>query len=74
MDSSIWFAKVEAIFETHRITREKTKFDYVIASLDNQYAMEIRDLLLNPPAKDPYTCLKTELIKRTQLSQHERLR
>ena len=47
-DPHIWFAQVEAQF----------KFDHVVASLSPEFAAEVRDLLLHPPADDPYSVLK----------------
>ena len=64
-DPDIWFAQVEAQFTTRGITVEKTKFDYIIASLSPETATEVRDIILAPPADLPYTTLKKELIKRT---------
>ena len=40
-------------------------FDYVIASLVPEFAVEIRDLILTPPAERP---LKETLIRRTAAS------
>ena len=64
-DPDIWFAQVEAQFTTRGITVEKTKFDYIIASLSPEPATEVRDIILAPPTDLPYTTLKKELIKRT---------
>ena len=72
-DPEIWFAQVEATFTTRRITSEKTRFDYVIASLSPEVATEIRDLILKPPEATPYTVLKEQLIRRTAASEQRRL-
>ena len=72
-DPEIWFAQVEATFTTRRITSEKTRFDYVIASLSPEVATEIRDLILRPPEATPYTILKEQLIRRTAASEQRRL-
>lgn len=37
----------------------------VTSSLSPEFAMEVRDLFLKPPAENPYNTLKAELIKRT---------
>ena len=72
-DPELWFAQVEAQFSCRRITSQRTKFDYVVASLTPGYAAEVRDLLLKPPADNPYTTLKEQLTKRTALSEQRRL-
>ncbi len=46
---------------------QKSKFNHVVASLSPDYATEVRDLLLKPPADSPYTTLKEQLTKRTSL-------
>ena len=45
----------------HRDTVQKTKFDYIVASLAPEFATEIQDLVLSPPAKCPYDKLKEQL-------------
>ncbi|XP_038073042.1 uncharacterized protein LOC119741363 [Patiria miniata] len=72
-DPVIWFAQVEAQFLTRGIKSELTKYSYVIASLQPSIAQEVRDLLVNPPADNPYSKLKEELIKRTSESERKRL-
>ena len=72
-DPAVWFAQVDAHFATKRITSQKTKFDYVIASLEPEYAAEVRDLILDPPSTTPYDTLKTQLIQWTSASEQRRL-
>ena len=69
----MWFAQVEAHFTTRRITSQKTRFDFVIASRSPEFATDVRDLILNPPSANPYTVLKEQLIKRTAASEQCRL-
>ena len=72
-DPEVWLFQVEAQFSTKGIVSQKTKYDYVISSLTPEFAMEVRDLLLNPPADNPYDTLKTQLIKRTTASEQRKL-
>ena len=72
-DPEIWLAQVEATFTTRRITSEKTRFDYVIASLSPEVATKIRDLILKPPETTPYKVLKEQLIRCTAVSEQRRL-
>ena len=72
-DPSIWFAQVEAQFQTRNITSQPTKYHHVISVLPPEIAQEIRDILLNPPTSQQYDYLKSELIKRTSVSERKRL-
>lgn len=72
-DPDLWFAQVEAQFACKRITSQRSRFDHVVSSLSPEFAAEVRDLLLSPPARDPYSVLKTQLTKRTTLSEQRKL-
>lgn len=71
---AVWFAQVEAQFELANITRDQTKFNYVVSQLDGQYAGEVDDIITKPPAADRYEKLKYELIHRLGLSEEQRVR
>ena len=72
-DPEVWFAQVEAQFSTKGITVQKTKFDYVVASLSPEYASEVRDIILHPPESRPYDRFREQLVKRTGTSAQRRL-
>ena len=72
-DPAVWFAQVEATFATKKLTAQKSRFDFVVASLSPDVATEVRDLVLRPPDTNPYDVLKETLIKRTAASEQKRL-
>ena len=57
----VWFAQVEAQFAIRNITKEDTKYHYVISALDQETAVRVLDLLETQP-ENPYETLKTRLI------------
>jgi hypothetical protein len=61
---AVWFAQAEAQFTLARISSEQTKFYYVTSQLEHRYASEVEDIITSPPKRNPYTTLKTELVKR----------
>lgn len=72
-DPELWFLQVEAQFACRHITSQKTKFDYVVSSLTPEFASEVRDLLLKPPADKPYDVLREQLTRRTTASEQRKL-
>ena len=71
-DPAVWFAQVEVQFATRQITQQRTRFDYVIAALSPDVAIEVRDLVLHPPEEQAYDKLKEQLIKHTEASEQRR--
>jgi hypothetical protein len=69
-----WFAQAEAQFHLAAITNELTQFYHVILQLEERYVAEEEDIIKPPPPRDPYTILKTELIKRLSPSKDQRTR
>lgn len=72
-DPQVWFAQVESQFITSKVISQAQKFHHVVAALPPETAMEIRDIILDPPAISPYDVLKAELVKRTSESEQRRL-
>lgn len=60
----VWFRQVEAQFATRHpaITADSTKFNHVVAALDNATAGEVEAIILSPPTHDKYEALKSALI------------
>ncbi|CAB3220775.1 unnamed protein product [Arctia plantaginis] len=73
-DPTVWFAQLESQFILSRVVTDETKFHYVVSQLDTQCAMEVKDVIKNPPASGKYEKIKTELIKRLCASQEKRLK
>jgi hypothetical protein len=61
---AVWFAQAEAQFSLAGISSEQTKFCYMILQLDQCYTLEVEDIITSPPKHDPYTTLRTELVRR----------
>ena len=72
-DPEVWFAQVEAQFTTRYIRVQRTNFDYIVASLAQEFATYVRDLNLRPTADNPYDTLKEQFIKRTTISEQRKL-
>ena len=72
-DLQVWFAQVEAQFKTWFITSQRTKYDYIVASLSPEVATDVWDLILKPPDANPFDELKTVMIKHTAESEQCRL-
>ena len=64
-DPEVWFAQVEGQFTTRGKTAQKTKFDHIVASLSSEITTEFHDLILRPPAENPYDNIRSQLIKHT---------
>nr|VZI36974.1 unnamed protein product [Spirometra erinaceieuropaei] len=72
-DIALWLRTVESRFALRQITREDTKFQYVVAALPMDIATDLRDIIDCPPTEAPYTALKEALISRISLSTQKRL-
>ena len=71
---AVWFAQAEAQFELASITRQRTKFNYVVSQLNQQLAAEVEDIITSPPEREPYDRLKAELVRRLSTSREQRVR
>lgn len=71
-DPQLWFCQIENQFAIAGLTSDDTKFGYVAGNLDQKYAVEVRDILLDPPAANKYDRLKAQLIARLSPSQSQK--
>ena len=72
MQPQTWFAQTEAQFELRAIKADETKYSYVVASLEQESARRITDLLENPPTTNRYKTIKQRLLSTFGLSEQER--
>ncbi|XP_011687103.1 PREDICTED: uncharacterized protein LOC105449544 [Wasmannia auropunctata] len=73
-DPELWFSIVDRSFQAAGITVDATKFGYALTAIGPRYTVEVRDVIMNPPAENAYETLKAELIKRLSLSQEHKTR
>jgi len=71
---AVWFEQAEAQFEMAAITRQRTKFNYVVFQLNQQQAAEVEDIITTPSEDEPYDRLKAELVRRLSTSREQRVR
>ena len=68
----VWFAQAEAQFSLRGVTKDETKYFYVLAALDQDTATRLLDLISHPPLADKYQTLKDRLISTFGLNRRER--
>ncbi|CAM1293461.1 Uncharacterised protein r2_g254 [Pycnogonum litorale] len=68
VDTQLWFNQVEGQFIAWRITSQLTIYGHVISVLPPEIATEVRDLIINRPATNPYDQLKKAIRARTDES------
>jgi len=69
----LWFAQVEANFQTSGIVADETKFNTLVASIDASILECCEDVVTNPPAVDKYQTLKECIIKEYTGSEMQRV-
>lgn len=67
-----WFAQVEAQFALRGIKEDSTKFNYVLAAIDQTVAKRMMDFIKNPPQANKYSEFKKRLLSTFCLSESER--
>lgn len=71
---SLWFIRLEAQFSLAKITCETTKFNHVLAAVEADVLTSVGDIILNPPADQPYEALKKRLIEAHSESEESKIR
>jgi hypothetical protein len=67
-----WFAQAESQFQLRDITREDTKYHYVVASLNAVTAKRFNVFLSSPLSATPYSDLKNRLFSKFSKTPFER--
>lgn len=73
-DPALWFGQLEGQFLINGVTRDDTKYGYVIGNLDAKYAAEVKDIITAPPDTGKYDKIKRELIARLSATQEQKTR
>lgn len=69
-----WFIQAESQFSLGKITADISKYNYVVATLPQDIAESVSDILENPPIAGLYSNLKKNLIDRHSLSLESRIK
>ena len=72
-DPDLYFIQMDSQFRNANITRDQTKYDYVVGSLDSAILANIADIVRAPPATDKYQTIKTRLINDFTDSENKKL-
>ncbi len=60
---ALWFAQIDASFDSAKVVHSRTRFDHVVSKLKPAIAARVASHIQNPDANDPYGVLKEALIK-----------
>lgn len=72
-DPVMWFAQAEAQFALANVVRDHTKFQHIVAKIDQTVICHVADLVMHPPETGKYEAVKLRLISRFQVSPQGRL-
>lgn len=70
----LWFRQLEAQFSTSNITTEATKFNHLVGVIETDILDYVCDIILTPPAANPYQAIKKRLIKQFTVSDQQKLK
>ena len=69
----LWFKQLDIHFEANDVTSDQAKFSFALAHIDATNAGEIADLISNPPDKDRYETLRTEMVRRLSATRSNKM-
>ena len=72
-DQDLWFTTIENIFQLHRVTSEKDRFELKLGALDLRHLQKIRCVLQDSHPNCPYLQVKQALTKAYSVSKREQL-
>ncbi|KAH9364976.1 hypothetical protein HPB48_015298 [Haemaphysalis longicornis] len=70
----VWFAKVEAVSDLHRVSSETTRFRHLLCNLPPEVADEVAVVIGAPLNDAPYQRLKQSILGRSTMPESARLR
>ena len=70
--AEVWFAQANAQFNIKGINRSTPKFYHCVASMSQEVASQLLDLIRTPPAFEPYEVLKAQFVKTYALNDYQR--
>jgi hypothetical protein len=68
-----WFVLAESRFRLHGITREQTRYDYLVSALTKEAVSLVLDVVEHPLERFPYTVLKQSLLDSQQLTDYQKI-
>jgi hypothetical protein len=69
----LWFKNLESVFALRNITTEITKFHHLLSTLPPHIQDEVEDVIDRDDDDQPYTSLKDAVLRRTGLSDKQRI-
>lgn len=70
----LYFLQTEAQFSLANITRDHTKYNHVLGSLDPNFLTSVMDIIRDPPTNNRYEAIKLRIIADFQQSDQHKLR
>lgn len=70
----IWFAQLEAQFQSAKIVSDRQKYNVLLGHIDGKILAQVADAVLNPPEADKYKNLKDNLMRCFSDSEQKKLK